>query len=103
MCGCALCSSIFKYKNVGSPLVLYSKVKAEAQQRTFHDIVMDMLNGVMDGIDILGGHDKPLYYDGSKYVAAERINSIPYYRILVFRSFSFWVMRRMMSGLRRMY
>lgn len=61
-----------KYKNVGSPLVLYNKVKAEAQQRTFHDIVMDILNGVMDGIDILGGHDKPLYYDGSKYVAAEK-------------------------------
>lgn len=61
-----------KYKNVGSPLVLYNKVKAEAQQLTFHDIVMDILNGVMDGIDILGGHDKPLYYDGSKYVAAEK-------------------------------
>lgn len=57
-----------KYKNVGSLGVLYNLVKAEAGQRTFYEITTEILSGVTNGIDILGGQSIRYLYDGSKAV-----------------------------------
>ncbi len=64
---------------------------------------MDILNGVMGGIDILGGNDKPLYYDGSKYVAAERYKQYSILQDISISELLFLGDEGMMSGLRRMY
>ncbi|RRC99045.1 hypothetical protein [Prevotella sp. OH937_COT-195] len=57
-----------KYKNVGSAGVLYKLTKAEAGQRTFYDIVTEILNGITSSIDIVGGRSIRYLYDGSKAV-----------------------------------
>ena len=57
-----------KYKNVGSAGVLYNLAKAEAEQRTFYDIVTEILNGITDCIDIVGGQSIRYLYDGSKAI-----------------------------------
>ena len=56
------------YKNIGASGVSYSIVKAKAEQRTFHDIVSEIVKGATSDVDILGDTAIPLYYDGSKTI-----------------------------------
>lgn len=65
-----------KYKDVGALGVLYSVVKAEAKQRTFLDIISEMLGGVAAGLDIAGGNAPRFHYDGSRAVAKGAAGSI---------------------------
>lgn len=63
-----------KYKNVGALGVIYAFVKAEAAQRSFYDIATEILQGVTDGLDILGNKNIKFWYDGSKAVDAQTAN-----------------------------
>lgn len=63
-----------KYKNVGALGVIYTFVKAEAAQRSFYDIATEMLQGVTEGLDILGNQNIKFWYDGSKAVDAQTAN-----------------------------
>ena len=63
-----------KYKNVGALGVIYAFVKAEAAQRSFYDIAAEMLEGVTEGLDILGNQNIKFWYDGSKAVDAQTAN-----------------------------
>ena len=63
-----------KYKNVGALGVIYAFVKAEAAQRSFYDIATDILQGVTEGLDILGDQNIKFWYDGSKAVDAQTAN-----------------------------
>lgn len=56
------------YRNVGAAGVTYAKIKAEADQRSFLDILKETLEGVTDGVDLLGGKGASVWYDGSKAV-----------------------------------
>lgn len=57
-----------KFKNIGSLGVIYDIVKSEAVQQTFYSILMGILEGVTDAIDIVGGHSVKYLYDSSKGV-----------------------------------
>lgn len=63
-----------KYHNIGYAGILYNIVKADAGQRTFYDIIMEILNGVVSNLDIVGKHSIYYYYDGSKAVDNSPIN-----------------------------
>ena len=63
-----------KYKNVGALGVIYAFVKSEAAQRSFYDIATEILQGVTDGLDILGNQNIKFWYDGSKAVDAKTAN-----------------------------
>ena len=63
-----------KYRNIGSAGILYNLVKADAGQRTFYDIVTEMLNGAASTLDIVGGQSIYYYYDGSKAVDSNAAN-----------------------------
>ena len=63
-----------KYKNVGALGVIYAFVKAEAAQRSFYDIATEILQGVTEGLDILGDQNIKFWYDGSKAVDAKTAN-----------------------------
>ena len=63
-----------KYKNVGALGIIYAFVKAEAAQRSFYDIATEILQGVTDGLDILGNQNIKFWYDGSKAVDAQTAN-----------------------------
>lgn len=63
-----------KYKNVGALGVIYAFVKAEAAQRSFYDIAIEILQGVTGGLDILGNQNIKFWYDGSKAVDAQTAN-----------------------------
>lgn len=63
-----------KYKNVGALGVVYAFVKAEAAQRSFYDIATEILQGVTEGLDILGNQNIKFWYDGSKAVDAKTAN-----------------------------
>lgn len=63
-----------KYKNVGALGVIYAFVKAEAAQRSFYDIATEILQGVTEGLDILGNQNIKYWYDGSKAVDAKTAN-----------------------------
>ena len=63
-----------KYKDVGALGVIYAFVKAEAAQRSFYDIATEILQGVTDGLDILGNQNIKFWYDGSKAVDAKTVN-----------------------------
>lgn len=63
-----------KYKNVGALGVIYAFVKAEAAQRSFYDIATEILQGVTEGLDILGDQNIKFWYDGSKAVDAQTAN-----------------------------
>lgn len=60
-----------KYRNVGTLGAVYDVVKAEAAQRTFLDVMQEILDGVTDGLDIKTGGKAHYLYDGSKAVDAE--------------------------------
>lgn len=55
-----------KYRNVGTLGVLYNVIKATAVQRTFLDIIREILDGMTADLDIVGGHAVRYLYDGSK-------------------------------------
>ena len=63
-----------KYKNMGALGVIYAFVKAEAAQRSFYDIATEILQGVTEGLDILGNQNIKFWYDGSKAVDAQTAN-----------------------------
>lgn len=63
-----------KYKNVGTLGVIYAFVKAEAAQRSFYDIATEILQGVTEGLDILGNQNIKYWYDGSKAIDAKTSN-----------------------------
>lgn len=63
-----------KYKNVGALGVIYAFVKAEAAQSSFYDIATEILQGVTEGLDILGNQNIKFWYDGSKAVDAQTAN-----------------------------
>lgn len=63
-----------KYKNVGALGVIYAFVKEEAAQRSFYDIATEILQGVTDGLDILGNQNIKYWYDGSKAIDAKTSN-----------------------------
>lgn len=63
-----------KYKNVGALGVIYAFVKAEAAQRSFYVIATEILQGVTEGLDILGDQNIKFWYDGSKAVDAQTAN-----------------------------
>lgn len=63
-----------KYKNVGALGVIYAFVKAEAAQSSFYDIATEILQGVTEGLDILGDQNIKFWYDGSKAVDAQTAN-----------------------------
>lgn len=63
-----------KYKNVGALGVIYAFVKAEAAQRSFYDIATEILQGVTEGLDILGNQNIKFWYDGSKAVDVQTAN-----------------------------
>ena len=63
-----------KYKNVGALGVVYAFVKAKTTQRSFYDIATEILQGVTDGLDILGNQNIKFWYDGSKAVDAQTAN-----------------------------
>lgn len=71
-----------KYKNVGALGVIYTFVKAEAAQRSFYDIATEVLQGVTEGLDILGGQNIKFWYDGSKAVDAQTANRYQVFRQL---------------------
>lgn len=71
-----------KYKNVGALGVIYAFVKAEAAQRSFYDIAIEILQGVTEGLDILGNQNIKFWYDGSKAVDAQTANRYQVFRQL---------------------
>lgn len=71
-----------KYKNVGALGVIYTFVKAEAAQRSFYDIATEILQGVTEGLDILGNQNIKFWYDGSKAVDAQTANRYQVFRQL---------------------
>ena len=71
-----------KYKNVGALGVIYAFVKAEAAQRSFYDIATEILEGVTEGLDILGNQNIKFWYDGSKAVDAQTANRYQVFRQL---------------------
>ena len=56
------------YKNVGVLGVDYETVRKEAKERSFRDIMVEIMQGVAEGVDIIGNKTLPLWYDGSKSV-----------------------------------
>lgn len=71
-----------KYKNVGALGVIYAFIKAEAAQRSFYDIATEILQGVTEGLDILGNQNIKFWYDGSKAVDAQTANRYQVFRQL---------------------
>lgn len=71
-----------KYKNVGALGVIYAFVKTEAAQRSFYDIATEILQGVTEGLDILGNQNIKFWYDGSKEVDAQTANRYQVFRQL---------------------
>lgn len=71
-----------KYKNMGALGVIYAFVKAEAAQRSFYDIATEILQGVTEGLDILGNQNIKFWYDGSKAVDAQTANRYQVFRQL---------------------
>lgn len=53
---------------MGALGVLYNVVKAEAEQRTFLEMLKEIMGGVTAGLDIVGGNAVRYLYDGSKAV-----------------------------------
>lgn len=63
-----------KYREIGSLGVLYSVVKGEAVQRSFLDIMKEILDGATSSLDILGTQTVRYWYDGSKAIDSGTAN-----------------------------
>lgn len=71
-----------KYKNVGSLGVLYNAVKADAGQRTFHDIVLEILDGITQNLSIADSRTSVYLYDGSKAIDNAAANKFTIFKQL---------------------
>ena len=68
---CIDCPSALQYSNyrgIGSLGVTYAAIKAKASQRTFYDILMEIMADATRGLDIVGGRSILFFYDCSKAV-----------------------------------
>nr|WP_298672095.1 hypothetical protein [uncultured Prevotella sp.] len=63
-----------KYKNIGAGGTIYDFVKSASQNRTFYDIIKELLGSITSGIDIFGGHHIRYLYDGSKAIDDQQNN-----------------------------
>lgn len=63
-----------KYKNIGTAGVLYQAVKNAAAQRSFYDILTEILDGLTTNLDIVGGQDLRYVFDGSVSINNDSIN-----------------------------
>lgn len=70
------------YKNVGAAGVDYDTVKRDATQRSFYDIMTEVLHGVTDNLDITGRRDIKFWYDGSKAIDAQAANKYQIFKQL---------------------
>lgn len=63
---CLSALSYSNYRNVGAAAVLYDVLKGKASQRTFYDIIAEILNDVGEAANYMGGSTFEIWYDGSK-------------------------------------
>lgn len=63
---CLSALSYSNYRNVGATGVLYDALKGKAAQRTFYDIIAEILNDVGEAANYMGGGTFKIMYDGSK-------------------------------------
>lgn len=70
------------YRNIGSFDVFYDEVKNNATQRSFYDILAEILNGVTADLDIVGGKTVRYLYDGSKAIDNANTNHYTIFRQL---------------------
>ena len=63
---CLSALSYSNYRNVGAAGVLYDALKGKAAQRTFYDIIAEILNDVGEAANYMGGGTFKIMYDGSK-------------------------------------
>lgn len=63
-----------KYREIGAIGVPYSVVKGEAVQRSFIDIIKEILDGAAAQLDILGTQNVRYWYDGSKAIDSTTAN-----------------------------
>lgn len=63
---CLSALSYSNYRNVGAAAVLYDVLKGKAAQRTFYDIIAEILNDVGEAANYMGGGTFKIIYDGSK-------------------------------------
>lgn len=71
---CVDCLSALEYSNyrdIGSAGVSYSSVKKSAEQRTFFDLLKEILTGVTNDADLTGSGGVTLWYDGSKTLTSD--------------------------------
>lgn len=63
---CLSALSYSNYRNVGAAAVLYDALKSKAAQRTFYDIIAEILYDVGEAANYMGGGTFKIMYDGSK-------------------------------------
>lgn len=63
---CLSALSYSNYRNVGAAAVLYDALKGKAAQRTFYDIIAEILYDVGEAANYMGGGTFKIMYDGSK-------------------------------------
>ena len=63
---CLSALSYSNYRNVGAAGVLYDALKGKAAQRTFYDIIAEILNDVGEAANYMRGGTFKIMYDGSK-------------------------------------
>ena len=63
---CLSALSYSNYRNVGAAAVLYDVLKGKAAQRTFYDIIVEILNSVSDAANYWETGAFKIMYDGSK-------------------------------------
>lgn len=59
------------YRNAGGPGVIYDSIKADAQNRSFLDIIKDILGSVSESADITDTGETDILYDGSKHLGPD--------------------------------
>lgn len=73
------------YRNIGYNGISYNKVKENATNKSFFNVIMDIIGDGASGLDLLANKNIKLYYDGSK--AIDR-NSANRYNIFLSTSIS---------------
>ena len=73
---CLSALSYSNYRNVGAAAVLYDVLKEKAAQRTFYDIIVEILNGVSDAANYRKNGAFEIWYDGSKALSDGTGNEI---------------------------